>query len=233
MTEQEYEQKYMLLKNLPDDETRGKHTVELLEEKYGKDFEYIEIRPMDVNDDFYRIIAYSDDNPEMFFEARVSLDGKKLRDEFAVKSACLEYSNKMLEKVSGMNGYLYLQMKSLIRGFELEETEVDIPQIQSINARNCYIFDFYYTEDENNEDDLYRIINEMFSEDHNIDGILNLYVLPEKVRERVQIYLESHDKIYMDFAEIIEKNRPMTVEIEKGQISISKEKWEERMGVSK
>lgn len=233
MTEKEYEQKFILLRNLPGVEERGAHAVELLEKKYGKEFGYIEVRPMDVNDDYYKVITYSFDNPELLFESRVSLDGETLMDEFAVRSACDEYCNSMLERISSLNGYLYLKMRSLIRGFELDNTDLSVSKIQDINSNNSYIFDVFYTEDENNTDDLYSTLNAILSEDNKIDGIMNIYIVPEKIREKAQIYLESHDKIYMDFAEVIENNRPLTVDIEKGKISLSKEKWEERMGMNR
>ena len=73
----------------------------------------------------------------------------------------------------------------------------------------------------------------MLSEDSLISGVLNLYILPDEIRKRAQVYRESHDREYMDFSKVLEGNNPVRFNIEKGKIAESRAEWEERMGRNK
>ena len=228
-----YEERYRLIESLPDQDERGKLASEMLHDKYGIEFGCFKARPADVNFDYYTMIMYSTDRPEMLFEARVALDNSAICDEYAVKLACSEYGEKMLGRISDLNGKLYVCMGSLIRGFEIESTKLSIEQIQEYNPQNCYIIDYFYTPEEKGEDDLYTAVNEMLSEDSLISGVLNLYILPDEIRKRAQVYRESHDREYMDFSKVLEGNNPVRFNIEKGKIAESRAEWEERMGRNK
>lgn len=222
-------EKYKLIYNLPGEKERGKKATELLEAKYGKEFRYKNARPVGLKDDFYTVISYSVENPYLLFEARISLDETTVCDEYAIKAACDDYCKQMLGRVKKLNGYLLLRMQSLIRGFQMDEIQIDISKLQEIKPRNCYSIDVYYGQSDKKSDDLYEVINEMLSGDERIEGVLNLYILPEEVFDNAQKYLESHDKAYMDFYDVLEGRQPLSSEIIKGKLSVPRKEWEERM----
>lgn len=213
--------------DVPSPNERGNTAINLLEDKYGIPFFYTEVRAIgSIMDEYYTVICYPTEEPEIVFEARVSLDGKTIEDEFAVKLACVRYCREMLKRTTRINGCLYIQMNSLVRGFCFENKKISIKEIQSINAKNCYIINLFYTRDEQGRDDLYDIVNQMLSGEERINGLINMYILPDKLRKKAQIYIESHDKCYADFDELLEGHLPFRAEIINNKLDISRAEWE-------
>ncbi len=212
--------------DIPSPSERGNTAIRLLEDKYGLSFFYTEVRSISsIIDDFYTVISYPTDEPEIVFEARVSLDGKSVLDDFAVKLACARYCREMLKRIKQMDGYLYIQMSSVARGFAFDNKNLSIKEIQSNNENNCYIINMFYTHG-NQRDDLYDIVNQMLSGEERINGLINVYILSDTLRKKAQLYIESHDKCYADFDEMLEGYFPFQTKIINNKLDISRTEWE-------
>ena len=204
--------------NLPEKEKRGAIAVDYLAEKYDREFAYQEVREPDLNDDFYRVIAYPFDNPNALFETRIQYDNKNNTDELLVKEACLNYAEKMLNQIKVINGDIYIWIRSLCRFPDTDARQLSIHDLQQLSPMNKYQINIFYSEDENESDDINGIINQMLNEDPDVSGILFLYRIPSKIFADVQNYLESHDQIYMDFNDIIGSIVPTKFDVRYGKI---------------
>ena len=225
-----FEDRMKLLEELPDDSGRGIIAKALLEEKYGKEFEVFQVRPLEIFQDDFQVIMYPYDFPELLFIAKVSLDGKTVTDNYAVKLACNDYCDTMLARIPQMNGDLFIRLNSLNAGFGLVEKSISLAEYQKMNPGNKYVLLFFYSEDEEKTDNLYSIVNQMISGDEKISGRLMYYKVSENQLADIQLYLESHDRIYMDFQDVLDNVIPTEVKFESGRISISESEWKERIG---
>ena len=225
-----FEDRIKLFESIPDDAGRGRIAKELLEKKYGKDFEVQEVRPVELFQDEYQVIVYPYDFPELLFIAKVSLDGEKVTDNYALKMACNNYCESMLEKITELSGDIYLRLNSVNRGFAIEEKEITISEFQEKNPKNKYSLLFFYSPNEQKKDDLYSVIGQMLSGDEQISGKIMFYHVTQKQLSDIQLYLEAHDHIYMDFQDILDKVNPVEIPFDSGKISISEAEWEERIG---
>ena len=222
-----FAQIYNKFSDVPSPSERGNTAIKLLEEKYDIPFFFTEVRSIgSIMDDYYTVICYPTEQPEIVFEARVSLDGKSVVDEFSVKLACFRYCRDMMKRITRMNGCLYLQMNSVVRGFNFDNKIISIKEIQRINPNNCYIINLFYTQVDSGKDDLYDIVNQMLSGEESINGLINVYFLPDTIRKKAQLYLEEHDKCYADFDELTEGRLPFQTRIINNKLDISRAEWE-------
>ena len=74
--------------------SKEKQAKQFLEEKYNEEFEIKQVRGSNLFDDYYTVIAYPVERPEVVFKAVINLDGSGGSDYYGSKLFFINFSNQ-------------------------------------------------------------------------------------------------------------------------------------------
>ena len=213
--EKQKEELRKIIESLPTEKEREKLAVKLLGEKYGEDFEVLEVRPISFPFTDFKLICYPAENPGMLFEVRLSPDGKSIREGYAVQKVCTRLAEKLREKVSDEECEVYIRVESLKK--EIPETDMPLDDFLKAYRENRYRIVLFYTADGQKEVPE-SVFKEMLEGEERLSGVIRSYCLPEKMYADALAYAESHDRLYMDFDEKMKGYDPVDILIENGKM---------------
>jgi hypothetical protein len=213
--EKQKEELRKILESLPTEKEREKLAVRLLGEKYGEEFEVLEVRPISFPFTHFKLICYPVENPGLLFEVRLSLDGKSIHEGYAVQKVCTRLADKLREKVSDEECEVYIRVESVKK--EIPETDMPLDDFLNAYSTNKYRIVLFYTSSGQREIPE-TVFKEILDGEERLSGVIRAYCLPEKEYADALAYAESHDRFYMDFDEKLKGFDPVDIVIENGKM---------------
>ena len=178
---------------------------ELLENKYHKEFEVDSVQSHDFFRGYYTAIAYPADDPELLFTVQTDYSGESESDEYVSKLISAQIADKIAHNLDALPGFYYIHAAQFVSDTSLDDPDITAEaylasaEEPDFNVYLCYCPD---TEDLKVDANVfYDAVSHMYAGLEQMNGMIYLYVCDEKTLQNMQIYFETHDKLYYDFNE--------------------------------
>lgn len=206
-----------------------------LEEKYGIPFEIEEIQQTHLFDEYFTVIAYPEDDPELLFQAHIDSDGENFSDNYVSRLISQNISEQIEENLDSLPGFYYVVAAELSANERLSDSSISVSEYLESNPENDFnVYLFYCPDNENNEADipaLYNGISQMFNNLNGINGMVYLYIGEERFIKDVHEYSVENDMFYDDFDNWADSKSVGYFQFVNGEIQISADKFR-KMAVS-
>ena len=204
---------------------------ELLEDKYDEDFvinknmgegyDLDEGIGKGFKTDEYTVEAYSEDHPEIIFDAVVFPDKSKVSDPYAAKRILCSTSRKIEDNIEGLDGKYYVHIVPLVYDTKIDDPDADIEELVDNNPSNSYtVYLFYSPDDEITRSD-YRYISHMFDGLECMSGKVALYEVDYRTLNKAADYIESNKELYHEFRKMTDDYRLGYIDFEDGELDIT------------
>lgn len=215
---------------MPGEKEYRKQALELLKEKYAEEFSVEQYMGREWVNDYYEVMAYPDENPELLFEAKVACDGSYIADEYISARVCRDTEEKILENLSGMKGYIQLKAWPTLKTVQTDMTAMDLGEFLTASPGNQFSVYLYYCPVEKNTEETYKVIQKAFTGLECMKGKLRLYIVEEEQLRQIQAYFSDNAKIYQEHEDILKECKCISIPFCDGKIDMMMEEFIEKAG---
>lgn len=215
---------------IPNIREQKAQAVQLLNDKYHEDFEIERFLGQESMNDYYEVLAFSTEYPEVLFEARAARDGSYIMDEYVASRVCRKVEQQLEEQLGGLAGYTQVKVQAVSKSIDSAEADMSIQEFMSLKAENKFAVYLIYSPVQMDPQKVYQTLTGMFTGLECMSGSIQLYVTSEKILQQTQIYLEQTAKVDYEFDEALEFTEPITVPFENGRIRLTENEFIEMAG---
>lgn len=215
---------------IPDQYKYEKQACRLLEKKYHQEFQIFQYEGKEWTANYYKVIAYSEEYPDILFEAQIKDDGSEIYDEYICARVCRKIETQMEEYLEGLQGYIQLKVLPLVKGIDSTDADMSIEEFMDADKKNRFAVYLCYCPQIKNIKNVYKSLYNVFQQLDYMSGNIQLYVTDEKTLKEVQNYFDENAKIYYEYEAILEDADHIVIPFEQGTIQLSEQEFERRVG---
>lgn len=194
----------------------------ILNEKYKDEFVIEEVVRSNIFDDYYIATAYQADNPDTLFRVFVDNDGSAASDNYVGKIVCNQLSDQVAKNLDSVSGTYYIYSSTIVDSLEQMDPTITLDEYISSHPEMKYGIYLFYCPDEFDKEDIYHGLSEMFH-GLSISGNVYLHIMDESMMQKIQNYLETHDKIYDEGKQLMKPYSCGIIEFSDGMINSSRD----------
>ena len=199
LLEDKYDEEFVISKNLGE----GFHLDEGIEKGFMTDE--------------YSVEAYSEEYPEIIFDATVFPDKSKVSDTYAVKRILYSTARKIEDNLKGLGGDYYVHIIPLVYDTGIDDPEAGIEELVENNDKNSYTVYLLYSPDDEADKTTYQYVSNMFQGLECMNGKVSFYVLDRKTLNKAEKYIEENKELYQEFRELTNAGHKGFIEYEDGK----------------
>lgn len=200
--------------------------IQLLNAKYNDSFEVEECQSKNSFEEYYTVIAYQKNNPDILFKAEVDYDGKKVSDNYVSKILCRKISDQIAKNLDDLKGIYYIYSEPMVELTVLDDTDITVEKYMEISPLNKFIVYLNYCPEGDDAEDIFLALQGAFKDMECISGQIQLYIVDENMLMQIQNYLENNDALYDEYHSATEQYKAGNIKVENGKIIASKEEIE-------
>lgn len=194
----------------------------LLNEKYNDEFVIEEVQSTNMFDEYYTVLAYQEDNPDLIFRAHVDNDGGGISDNYVNRLVCAQLSDAVARNLDSLKGIYYIYSSTLIDSLELNDPGMMLSEYIETHPKMKYNLYVFYSPDIFDKENIYQGLTNI-CKGLSISGNIYFYTMGESILKDVQDYLENNDKIYDDGDHMLEPYSCGIIKFVNGVLENSKE----------
>jgi hypothetical protein len=184
---------------------RNAKAAELLEEKYGEKFVIDENRGQEPMQDYYTVIAHSEEYPTIIFSAGIGADDDSVDDTYVCERLMARMSDEMSKSMGSLKGESYIFAQGFLEYTPFDDTNISLETfMQELPDQEFTFYLNYVPEDGETAEDIYDGVSSMVSSIAAAKGNVAVYICDEKTLGKIQGYVESHDILYDSYNKIVE-----------------------------
>lgn len=119
---------------------RMKRAISYLETKYNKEFKAVDYRGQKVGENYYTVVAYSKEYPDLPFKVYVSDDG--FSDEYIVRRFCAKLSDQIMDNMELEEG-VFVYTQSMLKSTHSTDPDIGVKEYTSENPYDLYTVYLY------------------------------------------------------------------------------------------
>lgn len=197
--------------------------VNLLNEKYNDSFEVEIVQSNSFFRGFYTVIAYQEDNGDVLFRASVDSNGKGVSDNYVSRLVCQKLADKVAQNLDALKGVYYIYVKAMTEPSMLDNPNITIEEFMEVVPKNKFTIHVSYAPEETNAKEASEGFMNILKGMEYLSGRINLYVMDELMLAKVQEYMETHDKCYDGYQQMMKEYFAGVIYFEKGTVTSAKE----------
>lgn len=209
---------------------KKEQAARLLQEKYGETFEITAMRGSGFLGDYYSVIAYSDEYPDLLFSASVENDYKSISDTYVTKRLCSRISDKISQNMGMLNCNYYILTEAQISGTVVTDPEVTLDDYLKESPKNVFTVYVFLDEENANAQNIVSAFSNLLSGLPSLRGTMTLYLVDPELLGNIQEYLNTHDNTYAEFDDMTEDAYIGYVDFGDGVISLTETELREMAG---
>lgn len=197
----------------------------LLEEKYGGQFEVVQYYGKEQLEDFYEVLAVSEDYPDILFEAKAACDGSYLSDEYVSARVCRKIEEKLEQNLSILPGYMLIKVQAISKTIDSADADMSVQEFVSIKEKDRFVVYLHYVPEEKDAGRVYNVFENAFSGLECLNGTMQLYITEEKTLKQIQEYFGEHAKTDNEYKEMTDGIDRVTIPFDLGVIQMTESEF--------
>ncbi len=204
---------------------------ELLEVKYDEEFvinkdmggghaDMIEAFENGFKSDQYTVEAYSEDYPEILFDAVIFPGSSRVSDPYAAKRILYSTSRQIEDNLEDLDGECFVHIIPIVYDTDIDDPGSDIKDLVDNNDKNSYIVYLFYSPDDEVDKTAYCYISNMFQGLECMSGKISFYVVDDNILNKAKDYIEENKELYHEFHEMTVDYHIGYIEFEDGELNI-------------
>lgn len=205
-------------------------SVRLLQEKYDEEFEIAKYLGRQSMNEYFQVVAFSKDYPELLFEAKVACDGSYVMDEYVASRVCHLAGERIEHNVGALPGYMQIKVEAVSKSIDSDKADMSVQEFMSVKTKNRFAVYLIYCPSGKDSEKTYQAIVSAFSGLECMSGNIQFYLTDEKILKQAQEYLSETTNIDYEFTEALEQTEPIEIPFEKGVVQLSEPDFIELAG---
>lgn len=204
-------------------ETRVK---ELLNKKYNKEFEVIEIYRQGISLPYFEAFAYDPEKPDLVFNVTVNTEDDGFSDTYVQKCVCEKVTESVSEHLDTFPGVFYVYTE--LPGMQpyAENPDIEIKDYWELNKENYFDISVFAVPEKDDAKEIYAALTDLLADIPYVDAGVSLTFVDETTMAEIQEYFETNDKIYMDFKQRYADKASVELEYKDGHIATDGQAFE-------
>lgn len=191
-----------------------------LQNKYGKEFEVLEVYPQKFGDLYYEVLAYPVDEPLVRFSAAIDTEDENISDSYVERRVCAAIAQRAEENLDQLPGAYYLAVYAGGPQPFAEDPNISIEDYVALDPLNIFRVELLIIPDGKDPEALYNSIGNLFSGMDCLSGAIRLYLVNEEQMGAAQEYLEAHDGLYSEYLELTKGFFRLEIPYQKGTLGM-------------
>lgn len=209
---------------------RKRQAATALREKYGEVFEITAYKPEGFLDDYYVVIAYSEEYPNLPFQASVNIKSGNVSDSYVTKRLCDRISEKVSMNLGMLETEYFVFTEAMLDGTAVTDPEVTLKEYMKEGPGNRFTIYLCIDKERAAIGNIVSAIGNMLNDLTEMSGTLCLYLGNQGMLSDIQEYVTSHDNTYSEFDEMTEDAYIGSVRFENGNLSLTESDLKEMAG---
>ena len=202
----------------------------LLNEKYNEDFIIDKYLGQEHMNDYYEVQAYSENHPEVLFEAKVLKDGSGITDEYVASRVCYTIEQKIQTNIEPLPGYMQVDVHAVSNSIDSSDADMTPKQFIEMKTKNKFVVYIYYCPQESDVEGVYSVISKAMQGMDFLSGRMRFYIVEEEVLIQIQDYLEEYANLYYDYEKLLKGSICIEIPFENEVVAMTKEEFEKKAG---
>lgn len=210
---------------------RNAKAERLLEEKYGEKFVIDENRGQEPMQDYYTVIAHSEEYPTIIFSAGIGADNDSVDDSYVCERLMARMCDEMSKSMEPLKGESYIFAQGMFEFTGFDDPDISLEAfMEEMPNQEFTVYLNYIPEDGETAEDVFEGVSNMVSRIAAAKGYVAVYICDEKTLGKIQEYVESHDILYDSYDEIVEDKYAGKIRYEGGKAVGEKSEFLEKAG---
>lgn len=198
---------------------------ELLEQKYGEQFNVLECYGRINFGGDYEVVAASQEHPDVLFEAKVLKEDLFLSDEYVTSRVCRSIEEQILQNLGDLPGYLFVKVQAISKSIDSANADMTIQEYLKLKDNNRFVVYLHFSPTEKNVERVYETIKRIFLEIDGMNGTIQLYIVEEDMLRQVQEHLDELPKIDKKYREILNEIDRISIPFENSKIQMTEDEF--------
>jgi len=203
---------------------------ELLNEKYNREFEIVDVYRAGVSLSYFEAWAYDTGNPEILFNVTVNNADDNFSDTYVQKCVCAKLSDAVAQKMDSFPGSYYVYSEAEGMQPYSDNPEISINDYWALDKDNHFKIEIFTVPETEDPSLIYIGIQDILSDYPYIDAAVKLYVVSDAEMAEIQDYLETNDKMYMDYKEKTMHYFSVDLNVENGLLTNDPNEFNSKVG---
>ncbi len=209
---------------------RKKQAAEALQQKYGEEFEISAYKSEGLLDDYYTVIAYAAEYPDLPFKASVNTKTGNVSDAYVAKRLCDRISDKISLNLGSLETDYYVYTETMLDGTAVTDAMVTLEDFMKEGPGNRFTVYLFMNREGAAVQNIVSAFGNILNDLTEMSGTVCLYLADEEMLAGVQEYVTSHDNTHSEFDEMTEEAYIGSVSFENGRISLTENNLKEMAG---
>lgn len=208
---------------------REERAKKVLEAKYGKAFEIIEVYPQKFADLYYEVQAYAQDEPDIRFKAAIDTEDDRVSDTYPEQKVCAAVAEKVSGNIDGIEGYYYASVRALGQQPVCNDPKISVEDYVKLDPDNRFRIEIYIVPEGMTPVSAYRYISRAL-EGLTLKATVKLIVVNNEQMDIIQSALEDPDaRNSIDFMRLMDETRCLDISFENGTVNLSEDDFAKRL----
>ena len=197
--------------------------IKMLNEKYNDTFEIESVQSQSFSGGYYTVIAYQEEDSTLLFRADIDSDGTGLSDNYVTRILCRDMSEQVAWNLNSLPGTYYIYVEAMFEPTMLKKPGITLKEFMEETPKNKFTINVNYAPEGASAQEVYGGLTNILQNMENISGKIHLYIMDETNIAVVQEYMETHDRCYDEFEDMVESYSVGLIDFENGVITTAKE----------
>lgn len=209
---------------------RKEQAAKLLHEKYQEEFEIISYKEARLFENYFTVMAYASEYPDLIFKASIDNDLKGVSDSYVTKRLCDRISDKISQNLGTLESEHYVFTEAMFSDSLVTDPEISLEAYVQAEPANKFTIYLCLEQDGANAENIVSSLAHMMDGISDISGSVSIYLADSSLMLEIQQYVTSHDNTYGEFDEMVEKARIGSVEFENSNFSLTEDTLKKMAG---
>ncbi|MCD7884797.1 MAG: hypothetical protein LUI87_14000 [Lachnospiraceae bacterium] len=209
---------------------RRKQAEDLLREKYQEEFVVTSVKEGTIFLDYYTVVAYSRDYPELLFQASIENESGEISDSYVSKRVCDRLSQQVSLNLGNLESGYYVFTEVMLGDTLLTNPEVSLEDYLAEYPSARFTIYLCIEEGGCSASNIVSAAAHMLDNLPAINGSIVLYLADAELMTKIQDYVASNVKIYTDFDRMTEDAEVGIAAVNEGKFSLTENELKDMAG---
>ncbi|MCD8103795.1 MAG: hypothetical protein LUF35_02030 [Lachnospiraceae bacterium] len=209
---------------------RRKQAEDTLKEKYQEEFVVTSVKEGSAFQGYYTVVAYSQDYPELLFQASIENESGEISDSYVSKRVCDRLSAKVSQNIGNLQSGYYVFTEVMLGDTLFTDPEISLEDYLTEYPSTRFTIYLCIEEEECSASNIVSAAAHMLDNLPAINGSIVLYLADAEMMAKIQDYVVSNVKTYTDFDRMAEEARIGLVAVNNGRFTLTEENLREMAG---
>lgn len=201
-----------------------------LQEKYKEDFQIVCYTEAKLFSDYYTVLAYAEEYPDLIFRASVDNKSGMVSDTYVTKRLCDRISDRISENIAALKTEYYVFTEAMFGGTSITNPNVSFDEYMEDGPGNEFTVHLCLGSDGADAQNITESFADMLNGFPEICGVVCIYLTDDPMMSEIREYTVSHDATYSDFEDMTESVYLGAVEFENGSFYMTEGTLREMAG---